>query len=62
MKNMCRARSKAECLTKDCKQHPQSILIKSNKDSPKVTPTRFYRYPWPICWFLAGNQFLSTID
>merc|ERR1711991_1178859 len=37
-------------------------MIKETKEIPKRTPTKFHRHPWPICWFLAGNQFLSAIQ
>ena len=58
----CNAGSMAACLIENCKRHPQVKINRSNSKLIKTKPTKFYRYPYPICWYLAGNQFLSAID
>ena len=48
------------CVFEICAKHPQPEF--SFKPGRKIYPTRFWRAPFPNCWFVAGCQLLSAID
>ena len=59
---MCDGGEVGRCLLKNCPFHLQPRTKKINKQNPKLRPTKFHRNPLPICWFVAGCQFLAVID
>ena len=57
----CSAMSLEDCLLFDCTLHPD-VKPDFYKTHLKQFPTKFYRFPLPICWFVSGIQFLSAIN
>ena len=62
MKSICEAQFVSECVTQNCKLHPQQLPQLAKFNAGKSEPTKFCRFPLPICWFVAGIQFLAAID
>ena len=50
------------CIRFNCAKHPQATTKLALDQCYKKTPTNFFRFPLPICWFVSGTQFLSAIN
>lgn len=58
----CSATNWRNCVTHDCKLHPQSKIQFATKTNRKTSPTKFQRKPFKICWLLSTLQFLAVIN
>ena len=59
---LCNGKDFSQCLLHDCPIHPQARSKTTKYSAQKLHPTKFCRNPLPICWFVAGCQFLATFD
>ena len=59
-KPFCKASSLQTCCRDNCQKHLQS-KFENGGFGLKIVPTKFHRAPLPICWAVAGIQFLSGI-
>ena len=59
--SVCRETWISLCIKEDCQTHPQPEL-KTNQQQSKVFPTKFFKAPLPVCWFVLSCQLLATID
>ena len=58
----CSAKIRGECIKFGCLIHKQCAVKFKKQTQKKVLPTKFLRFPLPICWFVAGIQFLAPIN